>query len=214
MNHLAGLREASAASGSVAAEWQGEVVHLHLSLRRAGSARQLRHEAGCARQHSRRIQADRHATRRAFRSASTCRCWPSAATCGRWCRSLTHPSNDHSAGHHIMLTGRTRPAAGLRPEQAAAERLAVDRGRRRRRRPCARNNLPPAVVLPGTAGSLLAAASFPVSSRGQMGPRRDPWFIEASPYQLHGVRRVSRIRVRSPGAREHAATSRRSRRRA
>ena len=35
----------------------------------------------------------------------------------RWalCRSLTHPSNDHSAGHHIMLTGRTMIPPGFNP---------------------------------------------------------------------------------------------------
>ena len=35
---------------------------------------------------------------------------------GMWsqCRSLTHPSNDHSAGHHIMLTGRTDLPRGFR----------------------------------------------------------------------------------------------------
>ena len=31
------------------------------------------------------------------------------------CRSLTHPSNDHSAGHHIMLTGRTLIPPGFNP---------------------------------------------------------------------------------------------------
>ena len=29
------------------------------------------------------------------------------------CRSLAHPSNDHSAGHHIMLTGRTMLPPGF-----------------------------------------------------------------------------------------------------
>ena len=29
------------------------------------------------------------------------------------CRSLTHPSNDHSLGHHIMLTGRTPAPPGF-----------------------------------------------------------------------------------------------------
>src|SRR5687767_14071747 len=35
----------------------------------------------------------------------------------RWAlvRSLTHPSNDHSAGHHIMLTGRTELPPGFDP---------------------------------------------------------------------------------------------------
>jgi hypothetical protein len=35
----------------------------------------------------------------------------------RWglLRSLTHPSNDHSAGHHIMLTGRSTLPSGFNP---------------------------------------------------------------------------------------------------
>jgi len=43
------------------------------------------------------------------------------------CRSLTHPSNDHSAGHHIMLTGRTPLPPGFNPSVHDADRLAVDR---------------------------------------------------------------------------------------
>src|SRR5262249_21942334 len=31
------------------------------------------------------------------------------------CRSLTHRSNDHSAGHHIMLTGRSELPPGFSP---------------------------------------------------------------------------------------------------
>ncbi|MFM8398211.1 MAG: DUF1501 domain-containing protein, partial [Pirellula sp.] len=31
------------------------------------------------------------------------------------CRSLTHPSNDHSAGHHIMLTGQSNLPVGFNP---------------------------------------------------------------------------------------------------
>jgi hypothetical protein len=35
----------------------------------------------------------------------------------RWAlvRSLTHKSNDHSLGHHIMLPGRSDPPAGFNP---------------------------------------------------------------------------------------------------
>ncbi|MFM7072059.1 MAG: DUF1501 domain-containing protein, partial [Planctomycetota bacterium] len=63
------------------------------------------------------------------------------------CRSLTHPSNDHSAGHHIMLTGRTMVPPGFNPSapsrsdwpSIAAVANAATSGR---------NNLPPAVVLP------------------------------------------------------------------
>src|SRR5204862_1295816 len=62
-------------------------------------------------------------------------------------RSLTHPSNDHSAGHHIMLTGRSDLPVGFDPNAPrptdwpaiAAVAGAVAPGR---------NNLPPAVVLP------------------------------------------------------------------
>ena len=33
------------------------------------------------------------------------------------CRSLTHKSNDHSASHHIMLTGRTDIPPGFDPSK-------------------------------------------------------------------------------------------------
>ena len=33
------------------------------------------------------------------------------------CRSLTHTSNDHSVGHHIMLTGRSDLPPGFNPNQ-------------------------------------------------------------------------------------------------
>ena len=41
----------------------------------------------------------------------------------RWAlvRSLTHPSNDHSLGHHIMLTGRT-PAPRHPPQDENRDR--------------------------------------------------------------------------------------------
>ena len=64
------------------------------------------------------------------------------------CRSLTHGSNDHSAGHHIMLTGRSDLPPGFNPSaprpgdwpSIAAVAGAVTRPR---------NNLPPAAVLIG-----------------------------------------------------------------
>src|SRR5580698_9857268 len=63
------------------------------------------------------------------------------------CRSLSHPSNDHSAGHHIMLTGRTLIPPGFNPSvpgpgdwpSIASIAGAVTQPR---------NNLPPAVALP------------------------------------------------------------------
>jgi hypothetical protein len=95
-------------------------------------------------------------------------------------RSLTHSSNDHSAGHHIMLTGRTElppgfdpagPRPGDWPSIAAVAGALVPR----------RHNLPPAVVLPEklihTTGR-----TIPGQFAGEMGSRRDPWFIEAAPF--------------------------------
>src|SRR5687767_3800652 len=40
-----------------------------------------------------------------------------ASRSNKWAlvRSLTHPSNDHSLGHHIMLTGRSHAPIGFNP---------------------------------------------------------------------------------------------------
>ncbi len=95
-------------------------------------------------------------------------------------RSLTHSSNEHSAGHMIMLSGRselppgfnsTRPLPGDWPSIAAvAGAMAAPR-----------NNLPPAVVLPERLVHNTGRV-IPGQFAGQMGPHRDPWFIEASPF--------------------------------
>lgn len=96
------------------------------------------------------------------------------------CRSLTHRSNDHSAGHHIMLTGRSDLPKGFSavtpqptdwPSIASIAGAVVPQ----------RNNLPPAVVLPDR----LVHSSrrvIPGQFAGIMGSRHDPWFIEASPF--------------------------------
>lgn len=96
------------------------------------------------------------------------------------CRSLTHPSNDHSAGHHIMLTGRSDLPAGFDPTRPgpndhpsiAAIAGAVTKSR---------NNLPPAVVLPERLVHY-SGRVIPGQFGGRMGANRDPWFIEASPF--------------------------------
>ena len=179
--HLEALRSAPAAEGSRRPGRQGQVGDLHLPLRRAGAARQLRPEARRPRRHPRRVQADRHAARRASRSASTCRELAQRSHLWALVRSLTHPSNDHSAGHHIMLTGRSDLPAGFtrtspKPTDwpsIAAVAGSDDAGRGttcRRRSSCPRSS------------STTPAASSPASSPAMMGPRRDPWFIEASPF--------------------------------
>jgi hypothetical protein len=99
-------------------------------------------------------------------------------------RSLTHGSNDHSAAHHIMLTGRSDLPSGFDPNApkptdwpsmaAVAGALSTPR-----------NNLPPAVVLPE---KLIhnTGRTIPGQLAGLMGPRRDPWIIEASPFDPNG----------------------------
>ena len=105
-----------------------------------------------------------------------------AARSDQWslCRSLSHRSNEHSAGHHIMLTGRSELPPGFRsnlPQNSdwpsiasiASDVLHTN------------NNLPSAAVLPErlvhSSGRVI-----PGQFAGQMGKRRDPWFIEASPF--------------------------------
>lgn len=96
------------------------------------------------------------------------------------CRSLTHPSNDHSAGHHIMLTGRSdlppgfdpnRPGPGDHPSIAAVAGAVTK----------PRNNLPPAVVLPERFVHY-SGRVIPGQFAGRMGIHHDPWFVEASPF--------------------------------
>jgi len=96
------------------------------------------------------------------------------------CRSLAHPTNGHSDGHHMILTGRTHLPAGSDPNKpkatdwpsmaAVATQLMTSRG-----------NLPPAVILPETlihnTGRII-----PGQGAGQLGPRYEPWVVQASPY--------------------------------
>lgn len=95
-------------------------------------------------------------------------------------RSLTHRSNDHSQGHLMMLTGRSDLPPGFNPSLprptdwpsiAAVAGAATP----------PRNNLPPAVVLPEKLVHNTGRV-IPGQFAGLLGERRDPWFIEASPF--------------------------------
>lgn len=96
------------------------------------------------------------------------------------CRSLTHSTNEHSAGHMMMLTGRSDLPVGFNPSRPmptdhpsiAAIAGAVTPPR---------NNLPPAVALPERLVHY-SGRVIPGQFAGKMGSRRDPWFIEASPF--------------------------------
>lgn len=95
-------------------------------------------------------------------------------------RSLTHPTNNHPDGHHIMLTGRSDLPPGFngaKPRPADWPSIASTVGAVTR----STNNLPPAAVLPErlihNSGNVI-----PGQFGGIMGKPRDPWFIEASPF--------------------------------
>lgn len=100
----------------------------------------------------------------------------------RWAlvRSLTHSSNEHSAGHHIMLTGKSELPPGFNPSKplptdfpsiTAIAGQAIHSA----------NNLPPAVVLPERLVHNTGRV-IPGQFAGQMGQHHSPWILEASPF--------------------------------
>jgi hypothetical protein len=96
-------------------------------------------------------------------------------------RSLTHRTNDHSLGHLYMLTGRSQTPPGFNPSSPQPTdwpSIGAVAGAMTRRR----NNLPPVVILPDklihNSGRVI-----PGQHAGIMGRHRDPWFIEASPFE-------------------------------
>lgn len=97
-------------------------------------------------------------------------------------RSLTHPTNDHTAGHYYMLTGRSMPSPGFRgdrqPRPSDWPSIASLVGHAL---PSRNHNLPPAIVLPERLVHW-SGGVIPGAFGGQMGTKRDPFFIEASPY--------------------------------
>lgn len=95
-------------------------------------------------------------------------------------RSLTHSSNDHSAGHQIMLSGRSELPPGFDPNTPRPQdwpSIAAIAGYATR----PRNNLPPAAILPEKLVHYTGRV-IPGAFAGQMGRVYDPWLIEASPY--------------------------------
>jgi hypothetical protein len=97
-------------------------------------------------------------------------------------RSLTHPSNDHTAGHYFMLTGRSVASPGFtgdrKPRPSDWPSIASQVGDAL---PARNHNLPPAVVLPEKLIHW-SGGTIPGAFGGQMGQKRDPFFVEASPY--------------------------------
>src|SRR5262245_8967821 len=114
-----------------------------------------------------------------------------AARSSKWAivRSLTHPSNDHSLGHHIMLTGRSPAPIGfdpLRPKPSDFPAMVSVAGNMVRRSPlgplgrgAGGEGLPSSAVVPfhyiHHSGRIV-----PGQYAGEMGHRHDPWFIGAA----------------------------------
>lgn len=95
-------------------------------------------------------------------------------------RSLTHKTNDHSAGHQIMLSGRSDLPPGFNPNMPRPSdwpSIAAIAGAMSR----PRNNLPPAAILPDKLVHY-SGRVIPGPFAGEMGTKHDPWLIEASPY--------------------------------
>lgn len=103
---------------------------------------------------------------------------------GDWAvvRSLTHPTNEHTRGHYYMLTGRGVDNPGFRGDRKANPTdwpsIASIVGDAL---PARNHNLPPAIVLPERLVHW-SGGVIPGAYGGQMGAKRDPFFIEASPY--------------------------------
>jgi len=115
-----------------------------------------------------------------------CEHLPGLAACSdRWSlvRSLTHKSNDHSASHLLMLTGRSQLPPGFNPAapkpsdwpSIAAVTTAITEPR---------NNLPPAIVLPDKLVHRTGRV-IPGQFAGQLGRNQEPWFLEASPFEAN-----------------------------
>jgi uncharacterized protein (DUF1501 family) len=108
-----------------------------------------------------------------------------AARSNKWAlvRSLTHSSNDHSAGHMIMLSGRSQLPPGFSsnapkptdwPSIAAIANGVLK----------PRNNLPPAIILPEKLIHRTGRV-IPGQFAGQMGSHREPWIVTASPFNAN-----------------------------
>jgi hypothetical protein len=113
-----------------------------------------------------------------------CEHLPELARCSdKWAlvRSLTHKCNDHSLGHHIMLTGRSDTPANFDPSKPKDTDYPSMASLATALLPRTANNLPPAIVLPEKlkhfTGRLING-----QFGGQLGRQFDPWFLEMSPY--------------------------------
>ena len=180
MNHLEGLRTATAASGSTRRDNAAtSCIYIFLS-------------GGLAQQDSFDLKPDAPDTVRGeFNPINTntpgidiCEHLPLLAQRSHlWSlvRSMSHPTNGHTLGHYYMLTGHSvapifrgdrKPRPTDWPSIASIVGDAV---------PPQNNNLPPAVMLPERLVHW-SGGVIPGAYGGQMGAHRDPFIIQATHY--------------------------------
>ncbi len=126
-------------------------------------------------------------------------------------RSLSHPYNEHSQGHMVMLTGRTPMPVGFNPSLPRPTdhpSIAALMGALLPER----NGLPSSVVLPEKLIHRTGRV-IPGQFAGVMGSQRDPWFLSASrfnaktygawpEYEFHhqrGAETTNGLNYRTPG---------------
>jgi hypothetical protein len=173
-NHLAVLKALAAPASNPPKARAKSVIYIFLS---GGLAQQESFDLKPGASEEIRGEFRPIPTRRRLEYASICRTGKALAPLGVGAFAH-HPSNDHSAGHHIMLTGRT-VAGGFDPASpnhrtgsiASLAGALVP----------ARNNLPPAIVLPDRIVHNTGRV-IPGQFGGLLGRQRDPWFLEMSPY--------------------------------
>ena len=189
MNHLAGMRQAKSADGSIPKGKAKSCIFIFLS---GGLAQ---HESFDLKpQAPDDVRGEFKPIPTSTPGLQICEHLPMLAQrSDQWsiCRSLTHSTNEHSAAHHVMLTGRSQLPTGFSPNQpsrtdypsiASVAGYAAKHGIFQRRSGTdQRNNLPPAVVLPE---SLVHSSGriIPGQHAGEMGPQNDPWLLKASPF--------------------------------
>lgn len=101
-----------------------------------------------------------------------------AARSSKWSviRSLSHPYNEHSQGHMVMLSGRSDLPPGFSPngpsdqDHPSIASIAADVTQ-------TRHNLPPAIVLPEKLIHRTGRV-IPGQFAGAMGQQRDPYFLD------------------------------------
>ncbi|MFM7056425.1 MAG: DUF1501 domain-containing protein [Planctomycetota bacterium] len=187
LNHLTALRQLAADEGNVVPGRPKAVIYIFLS---GGLAQHDSFDPKPEAPADIRGEFAPIATRTP--GVHICEHLPLLANCSdRWAmvRSLTHPYNEHSIGHHVMLTGRTPTPVGFNPNRPTAHDHPSFAALATRLLP-PRNNLPPAAVLPEKLVHV-TGRTIPGQFAGELGPRFEPWFVEASQYRdtdyVHGA---------------------------